>query len=443
MQRISLFILGLLMMVTSAGNCQHWLPIPLEIGKEVRVIYLDTPNQKVYFAGEYAVTPNGGYAKVFCWDGNTVTELPPAPVNPATCFARFQDKLYIGGGGGIARLNGSSWERIDSASNIASFYLYQDKLVVAGGFSKLGGQLIKHIATFDGQNWESLYRVDTLLADSHTDGSEWGIGSVVAYKNELYVAGNFNPDKPAISEIARFDGQHWHDVGGGIVAGGLAGVSKLLVWEDTLYVAGEFQETAGGPGNTIAKWDGHSWHRLGRGIECANCGIYDMAVYHDKLYTVGVFHNAGNVRADWIARWDKQKWCSLGDSFNNVIVCLNTFNDELLLGGGFTTINTDSFSRFARWVGGDYVKDCGDDTVVVPPVVHALLYPNPATDRIYLNIPNAKSISFYDMAGKLVQVSDKAEIAAGVYVGGLAGGLYVLRIEADDGRKYIEKLVKL
>ena len=79
---------------------------------------------------------------------------------------------------------------------------------------------------------------------------------------DLYSGGLFtHASELLINGLARWDGNAWSDVGGGVT--GVDGVYALVVHNDgagdALYVAGSFTHAGGVPANNVAKWDGTQW----------------------------------------------------------------------------------------------------------------------------------------------------------------------------------------
>lgn len=73
------------------------------------------------------------------------------------------------------------------------------------------------------------------------------------------------------------------------------------------------------------------------------------------------------------------------------------------------------------------------------------LYPNPVNDILYFEgQPGSEVIaecSIYDLQGKLVHRTNTA--FAGIEVGSLSAGVYVLKIQTDQGKGYSRKFLKL
>ena len=209
----------------------HWQPVDLKTDNQQSQFYVDTEENVLYITGAFHHV-NGITANFIKWDGQNYTLLPPSPhyvVGPVT---KYQGQLYAAGNRGLARFNGTSWEILDSfITGISGFYHYRNKLVVTGAFKKIAGHSIGSAAQWDGNSWTDFFNLDTLFGSDY-----WFINNIVEYKGDIYIAGNMNPaNQPDISEIARFDGQKWKDVGGGIAGNGLSDITHMILWKDDLY----------------------------------------------------------------------------------------------------------------------------------------------------------------------------------------------------------------
>jgi len=67
----------------------------------------------------------------------------------------------------------------------------------------------------------------------------------------------------------------WYPLGSGVGGGSSPYVSAIAVSGSDAYVGGKFTEAGGNPANNIARWDGEAWHSLGGGV---NGAVYAVAV---------------------------------------------------------------------------------------------------------------------------------------------------------------------
>src|SRR5690606_20243257 len=123
-----------------------------------------------------------------------------------------------------------------------------------------------NVAAWDGSTWAVVGR-DTRI----------GFGDVAAVVGEgasqtVYVGGSISyASGYPVNQIARWDGQTFSDVGGGMTSNAFyPTVSALAIFDDGtgpgLYAGGRFTAAGGIPANNIARWTGAAWVPLGAGV---------------------------------------------------------------------------------------------------------------------------------------------------------------------------------
>jgi hypothetical protein len=91
----------------------------------------------------------------------------------------------------------------------------------------------------------------------------------------------------------------------------------------------------------------------------------------------------------------------------------------------------------------DIVFDCyysSTDGINETNDISLLLYPNPATETLYLNADGLRQVEIFNLEGKMV-VSQNSNLEA-INVSPLAKGVYLLKATFDDGIKAVQKFVK-
>lgn len=173
----------------------------------------------------------------------------------------------------------------------------------------------------------------------------------------------------------KIQAQNWTPLGGGVNSY----VRALCVFNQKLFVGGDFIAANGTPNNRVAiwdssntwikadsainwvstrcfttynnelyagrdfgisKWDGYKWVAIS-GISSQ---VYEMAVYKNELYAVG----QGNMQ-----KWNGTNWSSIGTPNSDVYsVCV--YNGELIVAGAFTSINGIPYNHIAKWNGSSW-----------------------------------------------------------------------------------------
>ncbi|MCF8374334.1 MAG: hypothetical protein K9H64_22115, partial [Bacteroidales bacterium] len=344
-------------------------------------LYGDSVGNKLYI-GERNIYSNGvHYSGIITWDGaeisglgDSITSLHQGSIYSygARVFeiTRYKDEIYAGGFfllagydtvNSIARWDGLDWKSVGKGvvlsttgepAAVRCLYEMEDTLYIGGSFDSIAGSNIEcdGLAKWDGTNWCNIEKIPT-------DDNLISINEMAEYKGELYVAGNFGGWTDTLNEIARWNGNQWLSVGGGIK--GDAWVDGLAVYKGYLYVGGFFYEQDGNAGSFIMRWDGEQWSDVGGGVSgnnpYANGQIHELHVFNGKLWAGGVFDYAGGVPAKYLAKWDGSKWCGMEDRFKDRIYNLSSWGDSLYV---LATIEEDSVYYVAQWLGGDYVDTC-------------------------------------------------------------------------------------
>lgn len=214
-----------------------------------------------------------------------------------------------------------------------------EQLVIAAGYSN-------HERVFMGNsaNWTQLG--DEFLANTPSGVSE--INDFTVHNGELYAGGHFtHVGSTEIRRVARWDGNAWRPVGGGIwgtmggVYGQTCGVYALASFDGHLWAGGIFaragEKTNAGP--FLARWDGTNW--ADPPIP-ASSAVYALQPYQGDLVW-------GEVSGMW--RWPTGPAPRFGDA-NGTVTGLVVHNGELIASGVFSEIGNGVPARqLARWDG--------------------------------------------------------------------------------------------
>jgi hypothetical protein len=390
-------------------------------------------NKLIY--GGYDTICNVKINKIGAWNdtvwssfGNGIT--PPTVGYPARAFAEYNGDLIVGGGfqfasfknvNKIARWDGTDWYPMGTGLNgqfatelLSSLIVYKGELYAAGRFNEINGiKNVNNIARWDGTTWR---KVGTGL-----QGSLPEVYSMAVYKDELYVGGNFIQAGPVTAyNIAKWNGTTWSAVGLGTSSD--VNVLHVDTLRDLLYVGGDFD----GVNNAIysskvAMWDGANWNSMSPNNFFGST-VVAMEMYHGYLYAGGY-----KFSDTCFARWDGVKWEVIKGPNSNV-TSLQTYNDELYIGGSFTKIGTDSIQYLARYY--------STDSVVVGIQNHKKnkkmrLYPNP-TNKI-LNIESETDFEQFTICNIFGQELIKNKWQENkIDISTLPSGVYILKLKNRD-----------
>lgn len=337
--------------------------------------------------------PNASPKEIRAWDGTAWHPVLPTGVEAELLGGHLAVTDYLDGRGPLLHaafrerldtptlqtlnrklvFDGTQWDELSDDQGLLvttgkpavhAMVEYEDGLAVAGRFSSGGGRTLRSVGKWNGHSWEPLGQglSDDYLAAkvfalaSFDDGSGSGV--------ELYAGGDFNQDGLGpiqFSNIAKFDGTAWQDVGGG----SSKDVRALLVHDDgsgpALYAAGEFQQAGGAPAERIARWNGTSWAPVGVGFAPAfrvnALCEFDFGA-GPRLVAAGGFSASGGTALGNVAVWDGASWSPLGFADDEVFTLhvsqLGGGAPRLFMGGDFDVADGQFVNGVAEWTGSSW-----------------------------------------------------------------------------------------
>jgi len=264
--------------------------------------------------------------------------------------------------------NGVGTSSSQSVSALAS--LGAD-LVVGGRFDReIGGQVRQNLVRWDGTAWQAFGAEDTQFTNDR-------VSALLVDGGDLYAGGSFGEmDATEVNNLARWDGSSWHPVGA-LSGGGVTGTSStaggsndgsvthLAMIGNGLLVGGLFSNADGIKALGVALFLNASTVTLGPDEGLGVNGIvWAVSVFQDDIYIGGEFEYAGAVRVNNIARFDGQQWHALEDqgfigisSPSNAsyeVQALTVYQNQLYVGGGFSNVadlGSTGTSNLIRWTG--------------------------------------------------------------------------------------------
>ena len=254
-------------------------------------------------------------------------------------------------------MQGQSIQQICAASitngTIVDCQYYKDTLYATGFFNIICGESVGYIAKWEDNEWKP-----TSLSISDPGHSLNVIGE------QLYIA-RYEEDIDS-NWVYVYDNSTLEKVGAGIYLTTASGFSELpniydiIEYDGKIIACGEFDRVGTESIQGIMQWDGNSWTALGAGLSGNIQGTapllfpHQMMVYNDELYVIGNFRYAGGIEVNGIAKWNGTEWSSMGAGFNNTAYGITVFEDQLIVGGSFTESGGIPINRIAKWNGTDW-----------------------------------------------------------------------------------------
>ncbi len=229
---------------------------------------------------------------------------------------------------------------------IYDFHVYNNTLYAGGAFLKAGNINANCIATWNGIEWDSLNSNPPIISA--------GIRTIEDYNNDIYIGGNFLFDGLIIEDLAYWNNIIWDQVGSLGNPGN--SVKSAMKYKNDLYVNASFPPTVCDFSCLISRWDGTNWYDLDGGLT-AGSNLFAMEVYNDELYVGGSFSTAGYpsyITVNGIARWDGTQWYSVGNGVNGYVksFVVDTVKNILYVGGSYTMADdTIPVDNIAKWDG--------------------------------------------------------------------------------------------
>ncbi len=167
----------------------------------------------------------------------------------------------------------------------------------------------------------------------------------------------------------------WAQLSGGINLGntngfGAALANYTIAGTPRLIVGGFFANVRNGATNvadtaSLAAWNGSQWSSLTTGwIPATGRSVWTLLPWPQaggsvRLVAGGGWPEIGGATADGIAYFDGQTWnnfagttdTGIAGPFSPVVFCSAIYNNQLFIGGRFTTVNGIAAPMIARWSG--------------------------------------------------------------------------------------------
>ena len=310
---------------------------------------------KLVAAGGFATAGGAPAKNVASWSGSAWTSMagnnPAELFSAASALAVYNGQLILAAnvfsvaGGSFLRSTSqwdpatSTWLSMGNGPNdlVDALGVFGGFLYAGGVFTAAGGVGTPDpVARWNGATWSAL------PSGPGVPGRR--ANSFAVFGGELVAGGlSTKPDGDQTSQVGRFDGAAWHDLGGGV--DNL--VTNVASLHDELYLGGAFTHAGDIAASRIARRDASgAWDSLDGGLtgDCCGSGTFvgSMAVFEDSLVVSGSFTSAGRVPVPTgVARWDGETWSPFGSVFATNLFVSDGVLHGLILGGIPSTV--------ARW----------------------------------------------------------------------------------------------
>ena len=149
-----------------------------------------------------------------------------------------------------------------------------------------------------------------------------------------------------MSTLLSSNGQIWNTMalGLGNNSNAVKAIAENPVTHE-IYAGGTFTGTL----NYLAKWNGTSWIELGTGVSGP---VYALAFKNQELYVGGLFSSAGGVAVNNIAKWAGSAWSDVGGGFNDQVNCIfiNSLSGSVYAGGKFSLASGLAMNHISKLV---------------------------------------------------------------------------------------------
>ncbi len=231
-----------------------------------------------------------------------------------------------------------NWTGLGSGVNFQSRVLYVDsvfgKLFVGGNFWTAGGYNTGGIASWDGNDWDSL-----------AGGMHSGINPVLAitrFQNQLLVGGFFRRSGNYVTNgFTSWNGISWDSINSAFHPSG--GPANFYEHNNVLYCVGSFDSVGTYYSPQVVGWDGVNWIPvLIPGLTVGGYTIADCIAFNGELYFGGHFTDSTFMLYDFV-KWDGSNWYKAGNNFSGYIYTMAVYNNELYIGGNLLAGGPDPY----------------------------------------------------------------------------------------------------
>ncbi|HLG28496.1 MAG TPA: hypothetical protein VI423_12010, partial [Paenisporosarcina sp.] len=231
---------------------------------------------------------------------------------------------------------------VNDGGQVWDIIKYNGEIIAGGSFEQIGGISAIGLSKWNGSSWIPFVNA--------TDPGGSVIAKMKIFNNELYVMGIFDSiaGMPAYS-IAKFDGTTWTTFPPLDTLSGSSGITDAVFYNGELYVIGGFWNVSQNF-KKIVRYDGTSWQPVNGFTlgSITNC----LAVYNNELYVGGYFSTGASDPGDMLVKWNGNSWVQLPGTPNFQVYCLEEYGGKLYVGGQFADVaGLPATAYAAHWDG--------------------------------------------------------------------------------------------
>jgi trimeric autotransporter adhesin len=370
------------------------------------IVFDDGTGPALWVGGSFTSISGVPALRIAKYDGTRWTQPGRGLNNAVNALAVYNNNLYAAGtftatapGTGsisinrIARWNGTDWEPVGVGANngvngpVNALAVYNNELYLGGTFINAGTVTnVNRLARWNGTAWAAVasgLNDDVVELQVLNDGTG----------TKLWIGGTFTASGATtnILAVARWDGSSLSAVGPGFT-GGVTSANALALFNGSVYAGGVFTNSGVNSLSNIARWSGTQWVDVGGG---ANAAVNTLITHNDgsgnALYASGAFttNSAGTFTGSpRLVRWNGAAWVNTGNGLpNGQVNTASAFNDgtgnALFLGGTFTGVGAIAVdggaaaSRLAKW-NGSHLTSAGRGLSGIVNCLVATSEPNPS-----------------------------------------------------------------
>lgn len=424
------------------------------------ILVVDNANT-VYVAGEFTTMyGESGFSNIGMLNNGVWSDMDGGLNGEIHTMAIYGNELYVGGNfngsisgvssEGLMKWTGTQWE----SANPLGFYgivyalqVYNGKLYIGGDFELPTGALRGYLSALDATG--GLYLNDYPLGP---------VNAMAVFNNHLIIGGNFSTTFNAVSlsNIAAFDDTSITSIGNGIAAN----VNAIEIFNNRIYVGGDFyndaQDTLFGFGYWAdTAWVNESYLMRGYNNTDYDMTIKDMHTGTQNLYVAGNFMCCDAPVAYY--GFGLGEYFSNGTnggmygvtSFNNTVNTITSYEDELLVGGLFDTVQFGSLIEAHRVVdlGGLALRNLNWNSVKdIENEVQVKVYPVPANNVVTIQLDanavnNHPKLSIYNALGQNVSNNTLSDAQTTLDVVSWPSGVYMYQFNLSNGQTSIGRFV--